>query len=110
MNKFFALLVIASLIAGGRASQRQGSYEKPESLTVVTVENEIITGNTLPRFGVLCEDASVQGNPHDGFETLYILSKGTKVRLRDQGGDGRSWVMIAPAHWIRMSALCEFGK
>jgi hypothetical protein len=73
----------------------------------VTVIDNVIMGNTLPRYGVLCEDTNVQGNPHDGFATLYTLQKGETVRLREPGGDGHAWVMIAPAQWIRITALCQ---
>lgn len=73
--------------------------------SVVTVEGDVIMGNTLPRYGILCEDAEVQGSPHDGFKVHYIIPKGETVRLREQGGDGRAWVMIAPAEWIRLSSV-----
>jgi hypothetical protein len=77
-----------------------------EGLSVVTVEGDTITGNTLPRYGILCEDADVQGNPYDGFKVYYTIPKGKTVRLREQGGDNRSWVMIAPAYWIRGNTIC----
>ena len=76
--------------------------------SVVVVEGGVVMGNTLPRYGVLCEAANVQGNPHDGCKVIYTLPKGERVRLREQGGEGRAWVMIAPANWIRLTALCGF--
>jgi len=76
-------------------------------LSVVTVEGDVITGNNLPRYGVLCEDAEVQNAPYEGFEVIYTLPKGTTVRLREQSQGGtRSWVMIKPAEYIRLTALC----
>lgn len=74
--------------------------------SVVTVEDGVIMGNTLPRYGVLCEDAGVQGNPHDGFKVYYTIPKGETVRLREQSKPTGEWVMIAPAEWIRLSSLC----
>jgi hypothetical protein len=82
-------------------------YPLRNGLFVITVEDDVITGNTLPRWGVLCQDANVQGNPHDGFAVLYTLPKGEKVRLREQSrGPDHSWVMIAPANWIKGNTLC----
>jgi len=77
-------------------------------LSIITVEDDVIMGNTLAREGVICGDnVPVYGNPHDGFIPLYLLSTGTIVRLREQShGADRSWVMIAPAQWIRLSDLC----
>ena len=88
-------------------TQKANYYNKPVGLSVVSVDGDVITGNSLPRFGVLCVDTAVQGNPHDGFDPLYILSKGETVRLREQShGSDRGWVMIAPAEWIKGNSLC----
>jgi len=108
MHKLIIVLVIVAIMTDGRSMQRKSNgYEKEQILSVVTVDNGIVMGNTLPRTGVLCEDAPVYGNPHDGFPVEYILSKGETVRLREQShGADRSWVMIKPSYWIRLSALC----
>ncbi len=77
-------------------------------LSVVTMEGDVITGNTLPRYGELCEKTPVRGSPADDSAVLYTLPAGVVVRLREQShGDDRSWVMIAPANWVRLSALCK---
>ena len=77
-------------------------------LSVVTMEGDVITGNTLPRYGELCEITPVRGSPADDSVVLYTLPAGVVVRLREQShGDDRSWVMIAPANWVRLSALCK---
>lgn len=76
-------------------------------LSVVTIENDVITGNALPRYGTLCEQAEVRSAPYSYGVVLYTLPKGEEVRLREQShGDDRSWVMIKPARWIKLSALC----
>jgi len=79
-----------------------------DGLSVIAVEDDVIMGNTLPREGVICDDnVPVYGSPHDGLIPLYLLSTGTIVRLREQShGADRSWVMIKPAQWIRLSDLC----
>ncbi len=77
-------------------------------LSVVTMEGDVIMGNTLPRYGELCEKTPVRGSPADDSAVLYTLPAGVVVRLREQShGDDRSWVMIAPANWVRLSALCK---
>lgn len=112
---FFAVLV--TIAATGvhqgkplsKPAQEQYSVSVDQFAPAVIVENDVIMGNTLPAYGTLCEDVGVQGNPHDGFEVLYTLPAGEVVRLREQSrGADRSWVMIKPAHWIKISALCSW--
>lgn len=82
--------------------------DSPRGLSVVTMEGDVITGNTLPRYGELCEKTPVRGSPAEDSAVLYTLPAGEVVRLREQShGDDRSWVMIAPANWVRLSALCK---
>ena len=82
--------------------------DSTRGLSVITMEGDVIMGNTLPRYGELCETTTVHGSPADDSKVLYSVVNGTTVRLREQShGDDRSWVMIAPANWIRLSALCK---
>lgn len=113
---FVLFVVIASSAIGARGGKqlsqpatKQYSVSIGKFSPVVIIENDVIMGNTLPSYGTLCEDANVQGNPHDGFEVLYTLPAGETVRLREQSrGADRSWVMIKPAHWIKISNLCSW--
>lgn len=74
---------------------------------VVAVENDVIVGISLPPYGVLCHDVDVKGSP-EGLNTLYTLRSGETVELREQPKwEHRDWVMIAPAEWIPLSALCK---
>lgn len=64
---------------------------------------------SLPRYGVLCQDTPVYGSPYEGMKVRYTLPEGEVVRLREQShGTDRSWVMIKPANWIRISVLCDW--
>jgi hypothetical protein len=77
----------------------------------VRVEDGVVMGNSLPRFGTACGDVAVRGTPSMEFDPLYVLADGSRVRLREQShGADRSWVMIAPAEWIPIGALCEVKR
>jgi hypothetical protein len=78
-------------------------------LSVIDVEDDVIMGNHLPRYGVLCQDTVVRGAPMESQDYEYILSKGTVVDLIEQSrGQDRSWVMIKSADWIQLNKLCAF--
>ena len=112
MNKFIMAILVVSLVAVGRnlAEKSAGGYAKELDAgiqSVVSIENEVIVGNTLPRRGTVCSDTNVYGQPADSSAPLYTLKSGDAVQLREQSrGNGRSWVMIAPANWIRLIDLC----
>lgn len=74
-------------------------------LTVVSVDGDTATVS-LAQYGELCTDTDVYGGTWDGATVLYSIHKGEIVRLRELSTDG-SRVMIAPAEWIKLSALCE---
>lgn len=70
--------------------------------------DEIIS-KQLPRYGVLCKSVYVHGNPQGDYP-LYRLEVGTQLRLREMYStfNNPAWVMVKPAEWIPMSALCSF--
>lgn len=74
---------------------------------VITLEDDILTGLSLPSHGILCSDVDVMNAP-EGTEVLYSVSVGTTIQLREQPRfDHRDWVMIRPAQWIPLSAVCQ---
>lgn len=78
------------------------------SENVITVENETLTGISLPSHGRLCEDVDVKSGPRVDAPTLYTLQAGEVVPLREQPRiEPRDWVMIYPHEWIPLSVLCE---
>lgn len=83
-----------------------------EGLSVITTEDGIVTGNTLARWGELCTVTPVYGGPDTTiYDPLYEIPDGTLVRLHELSrGEDRSWVMIEPARWIRISALCTYKE
>lgn len=75
---------------------------------VTTTDGDIITGVSLPRFGTLCEEAEVRGGPDAAiYKPLYVLPAGERVRLREQSNPTGEWVMIEPAKWIPLKAVCD---
>lgn len=114
---FVVLILIASLTpvygCNGRSAVLREQVE-PEpvgivtsSPTVVLVEGDVIMGISLPRHGTLCSDVEVRGNPQEWSKPLYTLTEGEVVRLREQSYAG-DWVMIAPAEWIPLAAVCDW--
>ncbi len=77
--------------------------------SVVLVEGDVIMGNVLPRYAVVCEETYVHGNPQGDYP-LYRIQTGSQVRLREMYGpyNEPAWVMIKPAEWLPMSALCAY--
>lgn len=71
------------------------------------IEADVTSSPSLPRYGVLCEDTPVRGEP-EGAQILYVLSAGEIVPLREQPQfHHRDWVMIKAARWIPLESLCE---
>jgi hypothetical protein len=81
-----------------------------ESSNVITLDNDILTGISLPPYGTLCVDTPVYGGPDASiYAPLYTLPAGEVVQLREQPRfEPRDWVMIDTARWIPLSALCEW--
>lgn len=77
------------------------------NFAVVTYDGDVITGNTLPAWGVLCADTIARGSPHEAGQALYPIAKGQRVRLYDQSRPTGEWVMIGSAAWIRIDTLCR---
>lgn len=101
MNILLAIAFAVSVALNGQPVQPMQN--------VVTIENEALTGLSLPPFGTLCQDTPVLGGPDaDIYQPIYTLKAGETVALREQPVfEHRDWVMIAPAEWIPLSALCE---
>ena len=107
MNKLIiAFLVVSFAVIGRQTSEKSANgYDKIKS--VVTIENGVIMGNTLPMYGMVCANTKVYGQPAEDDNPLYEIKAGEVVRLREQShGNGRKWVMIAPANYIRLTDLC----
>ena len=109
MNKFIMAFLIVSFAVIGRgvAEKSADGYDRTNIQSVVTIENDVIMDNTLPRYGTVCADVKVYGQPAEDNDPLYEIKAGEVVRLREQShGNGRKWVMIAPANYIRLTDLC----
>ena len=101
MNALISILVAISLLGSAQV-------DRPRKDTVI-MEGDVIMGNRLPQYGTICGDAEVRGGPDAGiYGVLYIIPDGTSVRLRDQSSPTGEWVMIEPARWIPITALCMF--
>lgn len=96
MNRFIVL--VSLILSIGTAGSRNMAK-------IVTVEDDVIMGNTLPYWGEICTDTKVYGDPYGLTEALYSVPSGEKVTLRELYG---AWVMIAPANWIQLSAVCPW--
>ena len=99
MNRYIALIaIILSIgVVGGRSMAR----------TSVVIEDDVLIGNTLPYWGMICTDANVYGDPYQLTEPLYIIKSGEVVTLRELY---KTWVMIAPAQWIQLSTVCPWNE
>jgi hypothetical protein len=70
-------------------------------------DSDVATIPSLPAYGILCESVNVMNEPR-GSLILSTLPKGETVQLREQPRfTNRDWVMIAPAQWIPLSAVCK---
>lgn len=88
MNSLIALVIIL------------GSYTAP-------IPSDIAVMPSLPPYGVLCQDTQVMNAP-EGQVVLYDLPEGERVQLREQPRfHHRDWVMIRPAQWIPLAAICK---
>lgn len=113
MNKIYVgFLVAVLLVSFGRIAQKvSNGYLKPKnSFSVIAIENSVIMGNTLPHTGVTCEETAVYVSPEEVGLPLSILSIHTTVRLHELSRGVQGWVMIEPAQWIKLSALCGAGE
>ena len=100
MNILISLALAFSLL---------GSTTVERHKDTVVMDGDVIMGNKLPEWGTVCGDAEVRGGPDAGiYGVLYIIPDGTSVRLRDQSKPTGEWVMIEPAQWIPITALCMF--
>lgn len=81
---------------------------KPNRGNLIMVENDVLIRVSLPAYGELCESTPVRGGPDaEIYKPLYILPIGNVVQLREQPEiTPRDWVMIKPARWIQLSAIC----
>lgn len=64
-------------------------------------------GGQLPRWGVVGETVQVVSSPRDEASPLYTLPIGSRVRLRELSRPTGEWVMIAPAEYVRLEAVCS---
>ena len=65
-----------------------------------------MTGGTLPRFGTVCKDTIIYSEPSVNGWELGAVRVGDVVRLRDNSQPDGTWVMIEPAKWIPIEAVC----
>ena len=65
-------------------------------------------GGQLPRYGMVNAFVEVRGGPRNEAEGLYTLTPGTRVQLRDSSRPDGAWVMIAPAEWMPLEAVCGY--
>ena len=73
---------------------------------VVTVENEVITGVSLPDWGTVCIASDVRGGPDEMYPVLYSVTAGTRIRIHDQSRPDGAWVSIGAAQWLPLKNLC----
>ena len=77
---------------------------------IITFDGEVITGNRLPKFGVLCETAHVHPAPTEDTAPLYDIPRGTRLRIIEQSRGGlRNYAMIKTGEWVILSSFC-FNK
>jgi len=74
--------------------------------SVVTFENDVITGVSLPDWGTVCIASDVRGGPDEMYEVIYSVFVGQVVRLHDQSRLDGSWVSIGAAQWMPLKNLC----
>lgn len=90
MNSLIALVIIF------------GSYSTPIQLQPI-IDGDVLISNTLSYWGEICTDAKIYDDPYGLHKTQYSVYVGETVTLREQH---EQWVMIKPAKWIPLSALC----
>lgn len=95
MNKYLFLIVFM-LYAGSGNIQ-----------SVVSFEDEVITGVSLPDWGTVCVATEVRGGPDEMYPVLYSVSIGERVRIHDQSRPDGTWVSIKAARWIPLKSLCR---
>jgi len=74
--------------------------------SIVTVEDDIITGVSLPDWGTVCVASDVRGGPDEMYDTRYSVWVGQVVRLHDQSRLDGTWVSIGAAQWMPLRNLC----
>ena len=100
MNILISLALAFSLLGSATVERQKDT---------VVMDGDVIMGNKLPEWDTVCGGAEVRGGPDAGiYGVLYIIPDGTSVRLRDQSKPTGEWVMIEPARWIPITALCMF--
>ena len=76
-------------------------------ILIIFLDGDVFAGNALPMWGEICTQTGVYGDPYGLHVPLYSLPVGEKVRLHELSR-GEPWVMIKPALWIPLQALCEW--
>lgn len=69
-------------------------------------DGDDMTGGKLPKFGTVCKDSIVYSEPSTNGWELGAVKIGDIVRLRDNSYPDGTWVMIEPAKWIPIEAVC----
>ena len=95
MNKYLFLFLLMLWIGDGLSLQ-----------SIVTVEDEVITGVSLPDWGTVCVASDVRGGPDEMYDTRYSVFVGRVVRLHDQSRLDGTWVSIGVAQWMPLKNLC----
>lgn len=78
-----------------------------KTIGIVVTVIALVTGGALPLWSEICTETGVYGDPYGLHAPFYTLSVGVRVRLHELSHGG-TWVMIKPAKWIPLQALCEW--
>ena len=81
-----------------------GSYSTPVQSQPI-IDGDVLIGNSLPYAGHVCTPTRVYGDPYGLNEVGYSVSVGEIVTLRELYD---AWVMIRPAQWIPLTAVCQW--
>ena len=100
MNRYIALITI--ILSIGSVGSRNMATQR-----TVVIESDVAEMPSLPGYGTICTETYVYGSP-EGTQVLYSVSVGDVVQLREQPRfNHRDWVMIKPAQWIPLAAICK---
>lgn len=78
-----------------------------KTIGIVVIVISLAVGGTLPMWGEICTETGVYGDPYSLHKPMYTLPVDARVRLHELSHGG-TWVMIQPAKWIPLQALCEW--
>jgi hypothetical protein len=73
---------------------------------IVTVQDGVIIGNTLPMWGTMCKAEAVRGGPDMSYPISYSVGVGERVRLHEPSNPDGTWVSIGAAQWVPINSLC----